>query len=143
MDPTEYSNSVEYHEQVSHVCQDPKVPLPLFYGDSPDDDPLRSDDDLSPGQDISEETLQHLEKGVQEAFDNGLPEELQEQMCSLLHEFRVLFRTKLGADPPANVTPMTIKLKPDAKPIRAKLRGYSPPQAELLRKRSKKLYDSG
>ena len=69
----------------------------------------------------------------------GMEEEHVQELEALLMEFVDIFRTKLGADPPAKVPPMAITLKPDAKPVRVKLRRYSPPQAAFLRHKTDEL----
>ena len=123
--------------------RDPSVPSPLFYGDGCDDDPLRDDDAPLPGDDDAAETQRHLRDRVREAKAQGMEEEHVRELDSLLQEFSDIFRTKLGADPPARVPPMDIKLKPDAKPVRVKLRRYSPPQAAFLRRKTDELLRLG
>ncbi len=63
---------------------------------------------------------------------NGLPEDYRTKVCELLTEYRDLFGTKMGADPPAKVPPMVVTLKPGAVPVRVRVRRYSPPQALFL-----------
>ena len=106
----------------------PPTPSPLFYGDGCDDDPLRDDDEPLPGADDSSETQKHLRDRVREAKENGMEPKHVTELAALLTEFADVFRTKLGADPPAKLPPMEIALKPDAKPARVKLRRYSPQQ---------------
>jgi len=76
-----------------------------------------------------------LDKLIEDAIDNGLPKEYQAEMRSLVFEFADIFRTSLGADPPAAIEPMRIMLKRDAAPVRVKQRRYSPSQASFLRKK--------
>ena len=123
--------------------RDPSVPSPLFYGDGCDDDPLRDDDAPLPGDDDAAETQRHLRDRVREAKAQGMEDEHVRELDSLLQEFSDIFRTKLGADPPARVPPMEIKLKPDAKPVRVKLRRYSHPQAAFLRRKTDELLRLG
>jgi hypothetical protein len=44
-----------------------------------------------------------------------------------------VFRLKLGADPPANVKPLVIKLRDGAEPVRMSARKYAPPQVKFMR----------
>jgi hypothetical protein len=43
------------------------------------------------------------------------------------------FRLKLGADTPANVKLLVIKLRDGAEPVRISARKYAPPQLKLIR----------
>jgi hypothetical protein len=46
--------------------------------------------------------------------------------------YRNAFRLLLWQDPPADVRPLKIELKPDAKPKRIPARKYAPPEAQFL-----------
>jgi hypothetical protein len=48
-------------------------------------------------------------------------------------ECKDVFRLKLGADPPANVKPLVIKLCVGAEPVRISARKYAPPQLKFMR----------
>jgi hypothetical protein len=48
-------------------------------------------------------------------------------------ECKDVFRLKLGADSPANVKPLGIKLSDGADPVRMLSRKYAPPQLTFLR----------
>ena len=119
------------------------VPSPLFYGDGPEDDPLRQDNEVPAGEDEPAETMRQLLARFDEAVAQGLPRELHDELRSLLQEFADVFRTKLGADPPVSVPPMRIVLKDGARPVRVRLRRYSPPQAAFLRKKTDELLALG
>ncbi|ETL28837.1 hypothetical protein L916_17864 [Phytophthora nicotianae] len=54
-----------------------------------------------------------------------------------------IFVIDIGDDPPARVEPLTVTLKPDAVPFRAKPRKYAPAQREFLRQELKRLEDLG
>jgi hypothetical protein len=43
-----------------------------------------------------------------------------------------VFRLKLGADLPANVKSLIIKLRDGAEPVRMSAREYAPPQLKIL-----------
>jgi hypothetical protein len=50
---------------------------------------------------------------------------------------------KLGADPPANVKPLVIKLRDGAEPVRVTARKYAPPQLKVLRDEIRELEELG
>jgi hypothetical protein len=52
----------------------------------------------------------------------------------LVSEYEDVFRLKLGADPPADVKPLVIKLKENVDPTRISARNYSPPQLDFFAK---------
>jgi hypothetical protein len=91
-----------------------------------------SDNDLLAGNEVAAETMVHLETMIENAKTNGLPEDLHSKFRELVLNHTDIFRTTLGADPPASVPPMVIRLEDDAKPVRVKIRRYSPPQAAFL-----------
>jgi Reverse transcriptase (RNA-dependent DNA polymerase) len=51
----------------------------------------------------------------------------------LVTQCKDVFRLKLGADPPANVKPLVIKLRDGAEPVRMSARKYAPPQLKFMR----------
>jgi hypothetical protein len=61
----------------------------------------------------------------------------------LLTECKDVFRLKLGADPPANVKPPSIKLRDDAEPVRILARKYAPPQLKYMRDKIRELEKLG
>jgi hypothetical protein len=50
----------------------------------------------------------------------------------LVTECKDVFRLKLGADPPANVKTLVIKLRDGAEPVRISARKYAPPQLKFV-----------
>jgi hypothetical protein len=50
------------------------------------------------------------------------------KLCELLITYNNAFRLRLGQDPPANVRPLKIELKPDAKPKRIAARSTLRPR---------------
>ena len=73
----------------------------------------------------------------------GLVDSLHVGLRELVLQYRDIFRNKMGSDPPANVPPMVIRLKTGTKPVRVKLRRYSPPQAAFLRNKVGELLQLG
>jgi hypothetical protein len=53
------------------------------------------------------------------------------------------FRLKLGADPPANVKPLVIKLRDGAEPVRMSALKYAPPQLKFMRDKIRELEEFG
>lgn len=88
--------------------------------------------DISSSENDSGEMARHLEDRLQEAIKDGLPAEYQQELQNMLFQYRVTFRTKLSAAPPADVSSMLIRLKGDAVLIRVNVQTYSPPQSLFL-----------
>jgi hypothetical protein len=55
-----------------------------------------------------------------------------QSLRQLVTECKDVFRLKLGADPPANVKPLVIKLRDCAEPVRMSARKYVPPQLKFM-----------
>lgn len=137
------SDDVNSSQEDEGLEKTSSTPSPLFYGDGEDDDPLRDDTGDFIGDEDPDETKRALEQRFNDAIDSGLPAEHHDELRSLLHDYSDIFRTKMGSDPPASVAPMTITLKPDAKPVRVRVRRYSPPQAVFLRFKTDELVRKG
>ena len=84
-----------------------------------------------------------LQTMIEEASENGLPNEYKPRLRNLLENYADIFRIKLGSDPPVDVPPMAIRLQPDAVPVRVKMRRYTAPQREFLREKVTELEDLG
>ena len=56
------------------------VPSPFFYGDGIDDDPLRSDEQMSPSPDDTTSTTAALNKLIQQAITHSLPPNLHGEL---------------------------------------------------------------
>lgn len=97
---------------------------PGFFGDIPDDGPTFSGDDILPGVDNRSEIGEHINNILQEAIDECLPAEVHKDMEALLAENSEIFRIRLGADLPANLESMNIKLLPQAATARVRVRQY-------------------
>jgi hypothetical protein len=57
----------------------------------------------------------------------------------LVTECKDVFRLKLGADSPANVKPLVIKLREFAESVRISARKYAPPQLKFMRDKIREL----
>ncbi|KAG2803199.1 hypothetical protein PC110_g16438 [Phytophthora cactorum] len=62
---------------------------------------------------------------VKEVIADGFPWEFEKELTRIALRFD-LWRTRLGADPPAKATPMRIRLKHGANPYRCKAKKYPP-----------------
>jgi hypothetical protein len=56
-----------------------------------------------------------------------------QSLRQLMTKYKDVFRLKLGADPPANVKPLVIKLREGSEPERMLARKYAPPQLKFMR----------
>jgi len=61
----------------------------------------------------------------------------------LFFEFRDIWRVRLSADGPVNLTPLKVYLKPDAVPHTAKPRRYAPQHLDFMRKQIELLEEMG
>ena len=71
-----------------------------------------------------------LETAVDDVVDHGLPPECAKMLRDIVFyaHLDVFCRALLG-DPPARVEPMTVRLQPSARAVRAKLRASPPAKA--------------
>ena len=85
-----------------------------------------------------------LAQAVEDAARNGLPPECVEKLRELvMRTYDRAFRRALVGEPPANVEPMQVKLKPGAQAVRAKPRVYPPHKAAWLAKHMEHLVEAG
>ena len=120
------------------------VPATCFYGDTASDiHENQEKDDVPTGLHDELEVRSDLNLLLAAASECGLPKQLFDRLRNLVLDYQDIFRNKMGSDPPANIPPMTIQLRADAKPVHVKLRRYSPPQAAFLRKKVEELLSFG
>jgi hypothetical protein len=110
----------------------------LFYGDIPDDDTIEYHN-VDVGQGSPEELADAIEGLITSAEKAGMSRDEVQSLRQLVTECKNVFRLKLGADPPANVKPLVIKLRDDAKPVRMSARKYAPPQLKFMRDKIREL----
>jgi hypothetical protein len=113
----------------------------LFYGDIPDDVPDYHDVDV--GQGSPEELANAIEVLVTRAEKEGMSRDGVQCLRQLVTECKDVFRLNLGADPPANVKPLVIKLRDDVEPVRMAARKYAPPQLKFTRDKIRELEELG
>jgi hypothetical protein len=104
----------------------------LFCGDIPDDDPIDYHD-VDVGQRIPEELADAIEGLITRAEQAGMSRDDIQSIRQLMTECKDVFRLKLGADPPANVKPLVIKVRDGAEPVRMSARKYARPQLKFMR----------
>jgi hypothetical protein len=104
----------------------------LFYCDIPDYDPIDYHD-VDVGQGSPEELADAIEGLITSADQEGMSRDCVQSLRQLVTEYKDVFRVKLGADPPANVKPLFIKLRDGAEPVRMSARKYTPPQLKFIR----------
>jgi hypothetical protein len=85
----------------------------LFYGDIPDYDPIDYHD-VDVGQGSPEELSDAIEGFLTSAEQADMPTDGVQSLRQLVTECKDVFRLKLGADPPANLKPLVIKLRDGA-----------------------------
>jgi hypothetical protein len=61
----------------------------------------------------------------------------------MMKRYEDVFRVRMGPDPPAKISPMVIKMRADARPVRAMQRRYSQPQVAFITEKVKKLVKVG
>jgi uncharacterized protein (DUF2235 family) len=66
-------------------------------------------------------------------------QDVVQSLRRLVAECKDGLRLNLGADPPANVKPLVIKLRDGAEPVRMSSRKYAPPQLKFMRDKIREL----
>jgi hypothetical protein len=114
----------------------------LFYRDIPDDGPIDYHDaDVVQGN--PEELADAIEGLLTSAEQAGMFTDGVQSLRQLVTECKDVFRLKLGADPPANVSPLVIKLRDGAEPVRMSARKYAPPQLKFMRDKIREIQELG
>ena len=96
---------------------------------------------------IDESQVPDIKAGIKNmlttAINNGIQLQHQDNLRRLTYSFIDIFRTAISATAPANLPPLKVELTPDAKPVRVRLRNYSPPQRQFLKEFVSKLIQAG
>jgi hypothetical protein len=95
------------------------------------------------GIDTEVEMTTALDGLVQRARVNGISARGAETLDQLVREFRDVWAIKLGPGAPADVPPMCVQLKPNARPRRAANRRWSAPATAFLAATTRKLEKIG
>lgn len=110
-----------------------------------DDDPIRLPETVAAGfgEDSKSSIDKEFERLEQQAEEGAISTEGLKRLTSLLQRYRGIFRLMFGADPPAKVMPLSIKLKAGARPYRSPQRRYARNQREFINKTVKELEEIG
>lgn len=95
------------------------------------------------GEEDDDEWNTHLQERLKEATKSGITPEGRARLEFMLREHRDVVRIRLNGRPPAHVLPMTVHVKPDAVPVRAKPRRYPPQKRDFLRRYTNALQRMG
>jgi hypothetical protein len=110
----------------------------LLYGDVPEHDPIDYRG-VDVGQGSPEELAGAIEGLITSAEQAGMSQYGAQSLRQLVAECKDVFRLKLGADSPANVKPLVIKLCDGAEPVRMSARKYAQPQLKFMRDKRREL----
>ena len=111
------------------ACRSSVDPFPDSY--------LLEIEDLDERNDV----LEVVDKMLEKAASEGLPEKHMSEMRKLVNEFINLFRTTFPTGPPSNLPPLKFEIKPDSSLIQVKLRKYSDSQRTFLKRLTDKLLE--
>jgi hypothetical protein len=108
----------------------------LFYGDNSDDEPIDYPD-VDVWQGSPEKLTVAIEGFIKSTEQAGMSQDGEQSLRQFVIECKDVFRPKLGADHPANVKPLVIKLRDGAEPVRISARKYAPPQLKFMRDKTR------
>jgi RNase H-like domain found in reverse transcriptase/Reverse transcriptase (RNA-dependent DNA polymerase)/Integrase core domain/Integrase zinc binding domain/Chromo (CHRromatin Organisation MOdifier) domain len=119
---------------VQPLTEDGYDPCQVRHGDV-DVDPVTIPQllDLPQANEASEVDMA-IDQMLTSAAEAGMTLQGLGELTNLVKEFRPIWRISLGAGAPADLPPLQIRLKKEAKPVRVKLRRYPEAQAVFLRK---------
>lgn len=105
----------------------------MRYGEI-EDDPIELPNHLQAGfgEDAREEIDVAFQSILSHASENGISQHGEERLGSILEKHRSSFTIKLGNDDVAKVPPLSIKLKPTARPQKCPQRKYAPQQKAFI-----------
>jgi hypothetical protein len=82
--------------------------------------------------DTAHDVVDALDALIERAKENGVPSPILKELRQLVYEFLDIWRISLSGDPPAKLPPLEVQLRPEASPVRVKLRRYPPAQRKFL-----------
>jgi hypothetical protein len=88
----------------------------IFYGDIPNDDPIDYHD-VDVGQGSPEELADAIEGLITRAEQAGMSRDGVHSLRQLVTECKDVFRLNIGAENPANMKPLAIKLRDGEEPV--------------------------
>jgi hypothetical protein len=113
-----------------------------FYGDITDDDPIDYHD-IEVEKGSPDELADAIEGFITSSEQAGMSRDGVQSFRQLVTECKDVLRLKLGADPPANVKLLVIKLRDGAEPLRMSARKYAPPQLKFMRDKIREVEELG
>ncbi|GMF50149.1 unnamed protein product [Phytophthora fragariaefolia] len=90
-----------------------------------------------------EEVVAALRAAPDKALANGMTSHLYDRLRWILERYVDSFRVALDDDPPVKVPPLRVRLKPNTRPVKAKLRRYPPWYEVLLEDHVQQLLETG
>jgi hypothetical protein len=132
-----YSDEENEYERLTTtlpaLCSDsdPDLELQLMNGKIQDDHVIPQDE-TEVGDTDKDELKEALKTLADDAKINRASIEFANKLRELPITYHNAFRLGLWKDPPADVRPLKIELKQDAKPKRIHVCKYAPPQAQFL-----------
>ncbi|GMF12467.1 unnamed protein product [Phytophthora lilii] len=102
-----------------------------------DEDDIAEDDIL--GMTSPDEITECIDSMLTNAVDAGFPKEQVAALSDIVKQEVNLWRTKLGADPPAKLDPLRVVLMENTTPYRTKPRQYSATKTKFLSEYGKQL----
>lgn len=124
-----------YHDvkDTKPTTPDPNRPRANYYANKFDKDPFPDPNLMdvdSKRRDCAEGA--EIEAMIQRAVDNGLPDQYTKPLSNQVWTFCSTFSTRFSSTQ-SKVDPLSIGLTPDARPVRVKLRNYSPSQRAFMK----------
>jgi hypothetical protein len=110
----------------------------IFYGDIPNDDPIDYHD-VDVGQGSPEELADAIEGLITRAEQAGMSRDGVHSLRQLVTECKDVFWLNIGAENPANMKPLAIKLRDGEEPVCMSARKYAPPQLKFMRDKIREL----
>jgi hypothetical protein len=112
----------------------------------------RTDDEPVPplcsaGNDMADVDIAEVKEACGAMLDEsktaGVSEKGHKRLRRMVGTYPDIFRVRMGPDPPADIPPMVITLKYNARPVRATQRRYSQPQVAFINAKVKELVRVG
>jgi hypothetical protein len=95
------------------------------------------------GNDMAEVDMADVRKAcatmVMRTKEAGISTGGLERITAMMKRYEDVFRVRTGPDPGAKIAPMVIKMRADARPVRATQRRYSQPQVAFITEKVKEL----
>jgi transposase InsO family protein len=99
--------------------------------------------EISPAEQQQDQIKEILVRKVQEARAAGLTEKGVQRLERMLEEYRDVFRIEFANDPPVEVDPMKVQIKPESAPVMCKSRRYPPLHRQFLQEHMEELERNG